>query len=203
LEKESEGDAAALMTAIDASSFAGLTAMVLLTLNLLLGLLVSTNYNPARQWPRRKLPAPLFRIHNWTAYVAIAVALLHPALLLLVGKPRFRLGDILLPVSSPGQTLYNNLGALTLYAFLLVVVTSYFRPKLGYRPWKKLHYTAYGAAAVMYIHGTLIDQNLKNAAPDFLDGEKLLVEGCALLVIAGAVWRVRRGAEKQRAIKIR
>ena len=36
------------MTAVDVSRFAGLTAMVLLTVNLLLGLLLSTNYNPAR-----------------------------------------------------------------------------------------------------------------------------------------------------------
>jgi DMSO/TMAO reductase YedYZ heme-binding membrane subunit len=90
------------------------------------------------------------------------------------------------------------LGAATFYAFLLVVVTSYFRPKLGYRPWKKLHYTAYAAAALMYIHGTLIDPNLKNAPPDFLDGEKVLVEGCGLTVLAGAIWRARRGTEKQR-----
>jgi methionine sulfoxide reductase heme-binding subunit len=188
------------MSAIDLSSFAGLTAMVLLTLNLLLGLLVSTNYNPARDWPRRKLPVPLFRIHNWTAYVAISVAMLHPTILLFASKPHFGIGDILLPLSSPGQTIYNNLGALTLYSFLFVVVTSYFRPQLRHRPWKKLHYTAYFGAAVMYVHGTLIDQNMKNATPDFLDGEKLLVEGCALLVLAGIVWRIRRGTEKQRHV---
>jgi sulfoxide reductase heme-binding subunit YedZ len=188
-----------VISAVDLSSFAGLTAMVLLTLNLLLGLLVSTNYNPARQWPRRKLPAPLFKIHNWTAYVAIAVVVLHPAILLFSTQaPRFSLGDVLLPLSSPGQRLYNNFGAVAFYGFLFVVVTSYFRPKLGYRPWKKLHYTAYGAAAFMYVHGTLIDQNLKNGAPDFLDGEKLLVEGCCLLVVAATIWRIRRGTEKQR-----
>ena len=47
------------MTANDLSSFAGLTAMVLLTVNILLGLLVTTNYNSLRQWPHRKLPVPL------------------------------------------------------------------------------------------------------------------------------------------------
>lgn len=186
------------MTAVDISSFAGLTAMVLLSLNLLLGLLVSTNYNPARQWPRRKLPVPLFRIHNWTAYVALATVVLHPAILLLSKTANFGIVDVLLPLHSPGQRLYNCLGAATFYAFLLVVVTSYFRPRLGYRPWKKLHYTAYAAAALMYVHGTLIDPNLKNAPPDFLDGEKVLVEACGLTVLAGAIWRARRGTEKQR-----
>ena len=90
--------------------------------------------------------------------------------------------------------------AITLYGFAVVAVTSYFRPRLGYRRWKKLHYTAYVAAATMFVHGTLIDPELKNRPTDFLDGEKLqlLVEGCHCLVITGVVWRIRRGTEKQR-----
>jgi sulfoxide reductase heme-binding subunit YedZ len=186
------------MTANDLSSFAGLTAMCLLTVNILLGLLVTTNYNTVRQWPHRKLPAPLFKIHNWTAYVAMAAVLLHPTLLLFVGNPHFRIGDILLPVSSPAQTLYNNFGALAFYSIVLVVVSSYFRPRLGYRPWKKLHYVAYAAAAFLFVHGTLIDPNLKGAAPDFFDGEKVLVEGCGLTVITASLWRWKYGKEKQR-----
>lgn len=186
-------------SAVDVSATVGLTAMVLLTLNILMGLLVSTNYNSVKQWPHRKLPAPLFRIHNWTGYAAISVAVLHPTILLFAKlKPGFGIGDVLLPVSSPYQTLYNNLGALAFYGFLFVVVTSYFRPKLGYRPWKKMHYTAYFAATMMYIHGTLIDQNLKGQTSDFLDGEKLLVEGCLVLVVAATIWRWRHGSEKQR-----
>ena len=186
------------MNPIDLAAFAGLTAVVLLTTNLLLGVLVSTNYNPAKQWPRRKLPVPLFKIHNWTAYVAIAVVLLHPTLVLFIKTPNFGIGDVLLPLASPGQRIQNCLGALAFYSFLLVVTTSYFRPKLGYRPWKKLHYTAYFAAVCMFMHGILIDQNLKGEIPDLLDGEKVLVEGCCLLVIAAGLWRWRRGTEKQR-----
>ena len=178
------------MTAIDLSSFAGLTAMVLLSLNVVLGILVSRNYNPARRWPRRKIP--VFRIHNWTAYTALAVVLLHPTLLLFAEKPRFGPGDILFPINSPGQSLYNTLGAVTLYCVLLVVITSYFRSRLGSRPWKKIHFTAYFAAAVLFVHGTLIDPELKNRPPDPLDGEKVLVECCFLAVGAAALWRLRQ-----------
>lgn len=178
--------------------------MVLLTLNMLMGLLVSTNYNSQRQWPHRKLPVPLFRIHNWTGYTALAVASLHPAILLFAGlKPGFGIGDVLFPVYSPYQTLYNSLGAITFYGFAFVAVTSYFRPRLGYRPWKKMHYVAYLAGAVMFVHGTLIDQNLKGQTPDFLDGEKLLVEGCFLMVVLASIWRWRHGTEKQRYLDAR
>jgi len=188
------------MNAIDFAAVVGLTAVVLLTLNILMGLLVSTNYNPARDWPRKKLPWPLFRIHNWTGYLALAVVCLHLVSLLFVESKvaRFGIGNVLWPPGSQGQTLFNCLGGLAFYGFLLVVVTSYLRPKLRYRRWKKLHYTAYGAALVMFLHGTLIDQNLKNATPDYLDGEKVLVEGCFAVVVAASVWRWRRGTEKQR-----
>ncbi len=186
------------MTAVDASSFAGLTAMVLLTVNILLGLLVSVNYNPRRQWPRRRIS--LFKIHNWNAYAAISIVCLHPVILLFSTDKaaQFRFFDLLLPLWSPGQRLYNCLGATAFYGFGLVVVTSYLRPRLGYRTWKKLHYVAYLAAAVMFVHGTLIDQNMKNEAADLLDGEKVLVEGCCLTVAAASVWRWRYGSEKKR-----
>jgi DMSO/TMAO reductase YedYZ heme-binding membrane subunit len=78
------------------------------------------------------------------------------------------------------------------------VVTSYLRPRLGSRPWKKLHYLAYLAAALLFVHGTLIDPNLKNRPSDFLDGEKVLVEACFALLAAASVWRWRYGKERQR-----
>ena len=177
------------MTAIDVSGSAGLLAMGLLTFNILLGLLLSVNYNPVRQWPHRKIK--IFELHNWTAYIALSVAMIHPLLLLFSSTAGFRLLDIVLPFWSPQQRNYNILGALAFYLTAFVVVTSYFRPKLGNRLWKKLHYTAYAAAAVFFLHGVLIDPNLKGQAPDLLDGEKLLVEGCAALVVAAIVLRIR------------
>ena len=86
---------------VDFSGTVGLIAMVLFTLNILMGLLISTNYNPAKQWPNRKLPWPLFKIHNWTGYSALLVAVLHPVILLFSRSAHFTPGDILLPLSSP------------------------------------------------------------------------------------------------------
>ena len=191
------------ISAVDLSSTFGLVAMVLLTLNILMGLLVSVNYNPAKQWPRRKLPVPLYKIHNWNAYVALAVAVLHPAILLFSSTAGFRVTDLLWPLGSPGQTTYNVLGACGFYAFAIVVLTSYLRRRLGHVLWKRLHYIAYIAAGFMYTHGILIDPNLKGLAPDLIDAEKVLVEACLLLVVAGSVWRWRYGSEKQRYLAAR
>jgi predicted ferric reductase len=183
------------MTALDLSSDAGLVAMVLLTVNILLGLLLSARYNTVRSWPHRRLP--VFDVHNWTAYIALGLIVLHPLLLLFSDTAHFRVIDVLFPIKSPHQTLYNNLGALTFYCILFVIVTSYIRSRLGSRLWKKLHYVSYAAAAFLFVHGVVIDPDLKERPPDYLDGEKVLVEVCALLIVAATVWRIRYQPRKR------
>ena len=182
------------MTAIDVSSYTGLFAMVLLTVNILLGLLISVRYSPVRSWPHRRIP--VFDIHNWTAYIALALVAMHPTILLFSATAKFKWQDILWPLGSPGQRLYNCFGACAFYLLLIVVITSYLRRRIGRPLWKLLHYLAYGVAAFVYVHGTLIDPNLKNEPTDFLDGEKVLVEICGLLVVAATIFRFRYRATK-------
>jgi len=50
----------------------------------------------------------------------------------------------------------------------------------------------------LFVHGIIIDPNLKKLAPDLLDGEKVLIEGCCLLVIAGATWRLKIALNKSK-----
>jgi sulfoxide reductase heme-binding subunit YedZ len=177
------------MTAIDISSYFGLAAMTLLTLNILIGLVMSVKYNPVRNWPHRRINT--FKIHNWNAYIALAIAAIHPVIILFSSTAKFTLVDILYPVNAPRQPWINVLGALALYALAFVVVTSYFRGDLGRKKWKTLHFTAYATAALFYVHGILTDPKLKDAPIDFLDGEKVYVEVCMLVVLVAAALRVR------------
>jgi len=176
-------------TAIDVSSVVGLIAVGALTANILLGLLVSTGYNPQRRWPRRRIK--LFTLHNWTGYLALGIVLLHPAIILASSTAGFRIVDILAPISSPSQPIVNTLGAIGLYLVAFAVITSYSRRRFGFHRWKQLHYTTYAAAAVFYVHGVLSDPLLQGRPVDWIDAEKVYVEGCALLVVAATVWRYR------------
>jgi sulfoxide reductase heme-binding subunit YedZ len=177
-----------LPTAIDVSSVVGLVAVGMFTAQILLGLLLSVGYNPLRQWPRRRLK--LFTLHNWLGYIALATACTHPLILLLSSTAGFRLFDVFVPLWSPTQPFENSLGAAALYLVAFVILTSYFRRVFGRHRWKQLHYTAYAAAAVFYLHGTLADPLLQNRPVDFIDAEKVYVEGCALLVALATAWRV-------------
>ena len=177
------------MTALDLSSYFGLAAMTLLTLNILLGLVMSVKHNPVRDWPHRRINT--FKIHNWTAYIALSIAALHPIIILFSSTAKFTLIDIIYPVNAPKQPWINVLGALALYSLAFVVLTSYFRRELGRKTWKSLHFTAYGTAALFYIHGILTDPNLKDQPIDFLDGGKVYVELCMLLVLIAVAMRIR------------
>ena len=177
-------------TAIDVSSVAGLIVVGLFTAQILIGLLLSVGYNPIRQWPRQRW-IKLFTFHNWLGYIGLALAFTHPLILLASSTAGFRLFDILVPLWSPVQPIPTTLGAIAFYLIAFVVLTSYFRRVFGRHRWKQLHYTAYAAAAVFYVHGVWADPLLKNRPVDFIDAEKAYVEGCALLVVAATIGRVR------------
>jgi len=183
-------DGVEMPTAIDVSSVVGLIAVGLFTAQILLGLLLSVGYNPIRHWPRQRW-IKLFTFHNWLGYIGLATALLHPLILLTSSTAGFRLFDIFVPIWSPVQPIPTTLGAIAFYLITFVVMTSYFRRVFGRHRWKQLHYTAYAAAAVFYVHGVWADPLLKNRPVDFIDAEKAYVEGCALLVVAATVTRVR------------
>ena len=187
------------MTAVDVSGTIALGAIGLLTLNLLLGLLLSIGYNPTRQWPRQRVK--LFTFHNWTGYIAFGAVVLHAGALLFSSDPKFRLYDVLFPIESPVQPLPNSLGALGFYLVTIVVVTSLKRVRtaLGRHWWKIVHYTTYAAAAVFFTHGIIADPLLQNRPIDFIDAEKVYVEGCAVAVMAATLWRVKHRRSIRRA----
>lgn len=177
------------MSAIDLSSYLGLGAITLLTLNILIGLLLSTKYNPVRHWPHRRVNT--VQLHNWTAYAALALSFVHPVLILFSSTAHFRVVDIAYPLDAPRQPYVNTLGALALYLLVVIVVTSYFRFEIGRRIWKRLHFATYGLFVLYAVHAVLTDPNLKDAPIDPLDGEKIFVELCILLVLIGIAYRVR------------
>jgi predicted ferric reductase len=175
------------MDPIDLSSYAGLAAIGVLTANVLIGLLLATKYNPVRRWPHHRINT--VKLHNVTGYVALGVALVHPALLLLPSRVRFGLADLLYPLHAPKQPWVNVAGAAALYCLVFVVVTSYFRWQIGRRWWKRMHMATYALFPLYAVHAILTDPTLRDAAIDPLDGEKVYVELCVLAVVGAIAWR--------------
>ena len=184
-------------SAVELSAYVALVGVGLLAANLLLGLMMAAGYNPARHWPHRAVK--LFRLHNWTAYIALSVAIVHPAILLFSSSPRFRLIDLVFPAWSPVQPVSNVLGAIALYVVIVIVVTSYFRRALGRYLWRTIHYATYVAAVIFFIHGLIADPTVTGRAIDYIDGEKVYVEICVALFLLVTIWRVRHRRARRRA----
>jgi methionine sulfoxide reductase heme-binding subunit len=173
----------------DVVSYLGLAAIYLLSLNVLLGLLMGARYNPYKRWPHRRIN--ILKLHNWTAYIALCLIVLHPLGLLFLDKPKFGIGDVLLPTHSPEQPVVNTVGAMALYLIIFTVVTSIYRAEIGRQRWKPLHYLTYAIAILMVVHGALTDQHLDNSPMDLLDAEKVGILVCGLVILVGTALRFR------------
>ena len=196
---------------ISLSATFGLIATGLLVVNLLLGVVLSTKFRTTPAWERlrrttawRRLPprvraVSVYQLHNWTAYAAIAVALVHPLLLLLDAKGRFSLLNIVAPFTGPHQRYVYTLGAVAFYGLLVAVLTStvVVRRWLSNRVWKWVHLVSYGAASLFLVHGLMADPLLLDRPVNFIDAEKVLSEAGIVLLVAAVVYRVRYRAAKR------
>jgi DMSO/TMAO reductase YedYZ heme-binding membrane subunit len=186
------------MSALELSSDAGIVAVVVITFNILLGLLMGVKYNPWRRWPHRRIN--YFKIHNWTGYVALTLTLLHVVLLLLSSEAKFRVVDVLYPIVGPKQPVINTLGAAALYVLIVVVVTSYYRAAIGHDRWHIIHYGTYLTAALFFVHGIWSDPSLKDHPIDYIDAEKVAIEVCLLIVAAGSFLRWRQALRRRKSL---
>jgi len=185
------------ITLLDLCAYLGLIAVGAVTANMLLGTLMVFRYSPVRSWPHRRFN--YFRLHNWTGYIALFFAIVHPIILLFNKSPHFRILDLAYPVHSPQQPLENTLGAIALYVVATLVVTSYLRIQLGRHLWKAFHFSIYVGAVALFWHSLFTDPDLKGAPIDWLDGGKVFVEVCTAIILVASLLRWRHARQKAAA----
>jgi len=159
------------------------------TINLLLGMLMSLRYSPVRAWPNRHIN--LFALHQWTAYAAIFLIITHPLVLLFLRQPHFRVIDVAWPIHSYLQPKLNFTGAVALYLLVFVLISSLLRTKIGRPVWRSLHFLVFPAAILLFVHSILTDPGLKDGHPDLLDGGKVFVEAASLVSLIATLIRIR------------
>jgi DMSO/TMAO reductase YedYZ heme-binding membrane subunit len=181
---------------LDISGSLGLCAIGLLCFNFLLGILLSTGFKAQPFW--KKLPEkirilPIERIHNWTAYVALLFAFLHPCVLFMDQSSGFEWKHFIEPLSAPKQPYIVLLGVISFFALIVVILSSQkvIKKKLGFRTWKNIHLISYVTALLFLIHGLLMDPLLKDRPTDFIDAEKFFSEICIILLFAAGFYRIR------------
>ena len=182
------------METIDIAGSIGLIAMVLLTVNIIMGIGISTSYKKTAIWQR--LPAnvkaiKLIDIHNYTAYIALGLVLVHFLIIPLDPSSKFSYTHLIQPWTAPHQALFVTIGVISFLALSVVIITTQkvIKKKIGTRTWKNIHVISYGTGLLFIVHGLVMDPLLKDRPIDFIDPEKILVEICALLLIIAFVYR--------------
>lgn len=193
------------MDTIDLSGALGLIAMVVLTLNIVMGILLSTAYKKNAYW--QKLPEKIkglqiLDLHNYTAYVGLLIVFLHFIIIPLDPSSKFNFTHLLKPLTAPHQPIFVLLGLLSFIAILIVIITTQkvIKQKLGANTWRNIHVISYATGLLFIVHGLFMDPLLKDRPIDFIDPEKLLVVACGILLIAAFVFRYKYTIAKKRAV---
>ncbi len=128
------------------SSFVALT---LLWASMALGLGITNKL--ARTWPGA--PAA-FAIHEYVSLLGLSFAIFHALVLLGDHYIKYELVQILVPFWAESyKPFYVGLGQAGFYAWLLIALSFYVRPKIGAKVWRALHYVSFITYGVALYHG--------------------------------------------------
>ncbi len=125
----------------------GAVALVLLTMSVALGVVVSLRTTTNR-WPRFAINS----VHRNMTLLAIAFVGLHVVTTVADGYAPIGLKDAIVPFASPYRPIWLGLGAVAFDLLLALVITSYLRSRIGARIWRGVHWLAYAAWPVALVH---------------------------------------------------
>ena len=162
-----------------ASRATGVVALVLLTVVVVLGIMVSR---------RGRLPGlPRFAttsLHRSMSLLAVAFIAIH--VVTAIADPYVTIGiaAAVIPFASPYKPLWLGLGAISFDMIVALVATSLARARIGRRTWRAVHWLAYACWPVAVLHGI-------GSSTDLRTGWLLLLTiCCCAVVLAAASWQI-------------
>ena len=166
-----------------ASRATGVVLLVLLTLVMLLGLLVT------RQGRLPGLPKfAVTGLHRNLSLLAVAFVLMHVLTAVFDGYVHIPLTAAVIPLASPYERLWIGLGAVAFDLTLAVIVTSLLRRHLSRKLWRGVHLLVYVSWPVAWVHSVWSGKDLQHGAL------LVLAIGCLLAIVAGLIWRLASAA---------
>lgn len=167
------------------SRSSGVVAYVLITLSVLWGLVQS-----GALWRRRVPPLLALGLHSYLSWAGLALAALHALILLGDSSTGYDLAQILTPFVSTYRPIPIGLGIVGFYLMIILSVSFYLRRWIGQGSFRLLHYTSFGAFALVTLHGVL-------AGTD--SGPLWLLYALSLLLVLGLTALRIVGARRARA----
>lgn len=169
------------------SRASGLALLVMFSAVVVLGVAARLGSSP-RRWPKFAVP----EVHRTLALFSVAFLALHVLTAILDPFVTIGWAATVLPFASGYRTLAIGLGTLAVDLGTAVLLTSLVRARLGYRAWRGVHWLAYLAWPVAFVHSLTAGNDLG------LWWVALIDWGCAIAVATAAAARVLQGIRHPR-----
>ena len=127
----------------------GLTAYILLSLSVILGMALSMQWQSPSCWPRLINN----ELHNYVTLLASIFVGVHILAAWVDPFTTFGLNEILIPFVSHYRPIWMALGIVAFYLGIAVGLSTWLRPAIGYKAWRYLHYSTLGIYVLATIHG--------------------------------------------------
>ena len=168
-----------------ASRATGVVALLLLTVVLVLGLLIT------RQGRLPGLPRfAVTSLHRNLSLLGLAFIAAHALTAVLDGYVHIPPAAAVIPLASGYERSWLSLGAVALDLVLALIATSLVRARLPRPWWRAIHLLAYLCWPTAFLHSLGAGHDLQHGW--LLD----LAAGCALLVAAALTWRLADAARE-------
>lgn len=127
----------------------GFTAYILLALAVIVGLALSTQLQSPARWPRLLNN----ELHNFLTLLGTIFLGVHILAVWVDPFTKFGWNEVFLPFVSHYRPIWMALGIVALYLGLAIGLSTWIRPRIGYRWWRRLHILTIGIFALATIHG--------------------------------------------------
>jgi sulfoxide reductase heme-binding subunit YedZ len=158
----------------------GVTALVLLTITVALGI-AGVSRLESRHWPRVVTAG----LHKNLSLLVVAFVIVHVLTTVLDTFVSISITAAVIPFSASYRTFWLGLGAIAFDLLLAVVITSLLRGRLSYRSWRAVHLLAYASWPVALWHG--LGTGTDSKLPWLLALDAL----CVLVVAGALLWRLQ------------
>lgn len=158
----------------------GVVALAFMTVSVALGV--------ATRSGRPLLALPRFAVSDVHRFVALSATLLvalHIGLLFLDPYAKLRVIDFVVPFLGAYRPLWQGLGTVAVDVLVVVVVTGLLRHRMGLRVFRVVHWATYLLWPIAMAHA--LGNGTDTGHVWFL----AFAGGCALVVVAALVWRLR------------
>jgi DMSO/TMAO reductase YedYZ heme-binding membrane subunit len=169
----------------------GLAALVVLTLNMVLGIVTSVRWTNPR-WPRFVIEL----LHRNSSLLAFALIVVHIAAVVIDAFAPIGWKDTVIPFVGVYRPVWLGLGALAFDILVALIVTSLLRHRMSHRTWRFVHWFAYLCWPLVVVHG------LGTGSDSKVGFVLLLYVACIAAVILAAWWRLAVGWPNHVGVRI-